>query len=385
MHVVGGVRLPIMASRGCPYNCSYCVSPFLYDRKVRWRSPENVVEEIKKWMHEYGVNQFHFWDDNLMLNPNWVKGFCELIIENNLNIRWTGLTRTSHISKHAALLEIMKESGCVGIEIGVESTNPETLDKIHKNQTVSMIEKAILYQKNVGLTPIYTSMSFNPGETIEGYYAHAKFMNKHFNESRFKRLYNGQFATPYPKTEFFEKAEEFGMVLSDGWGDHFHFCVNFLPNSLLNDIPKATLKHLSISGYLLTTFQAVLCRYPAFPYDDSLFTRLRKIIRHFLMLHAYYKLCTGKLTVKEIGERILYKFGIDSKESMRFTGFATLELAQMGLIKSVNSKVAVERIDGSCFVFYTIALFKLLLQRSPFYKILPQFMRRGKLLTIGQV
>jgi len=352
MHVVGGPRIPIMASRGCPYNCTYCVSPILWKRIVRWRSPENVVEEIEKWIKEYRVRNFHFWDDNLLLNAEWVKRFCELIISKKLSIRWTGLTRASHINRDQKLLELMAKSGCVGIEIGVESANPKVLLAVKKGETVSEVVKAAMNQKNAGMTPLCTLMAFNIGENIDGYYLQNLFMNKYFNPERAQRLFIGQFATTYPSTEFFLTAPKYGKFLAKEWRDHHHAIINFVPNSLLNDMPKKTNKRLTIPAILLTTFSAFSLMYDEFPKEISKIELIKRLLRHIKIMMLYYKLSNGKHTVLDISKKMEKAFKISEVESIRITAFITLLLALMGMVKSSHSRIKVKRVDHSCLYYY---------------------------------
>ncbi|MDO8551078.1 MAG: radical SAM protein, partial [bacterium] len=68
----------IISSRGCPYPCTYCASPGFCERKIRFRSPENVVDEIIFLHREYGVKEIHFEDDNLTMKRSHIQKICEL-------------------------------------------------------------------------------------------------------------------------------------------------------------------------------------------------------------------------------------------------------------------------------------------------------------------
>src|SRR3989338_6475585 len=162
--------MPVIGSRGCPYNCSYCVSPLIWLREVRWRSPENVIEELKEIIKKFQIPQFHFWDDNFLLNREYVIGLCEGILKENLKIKWIGLTRASHVQKNKDLIDLLAKAGCIGLEVGIESANPETFLQIHKEENLAVIEEIAKLQKDNGMYPLFTYMAFNPGETINGYY-----------------------------------------------------------------------------------------------------------------------------------------------------------------------------------------------------------------------
>ena len=111
MHIVGGQRMPIFGSRGCPYNCTFCSSPKIWKRRVRWRKADQVALEMKTIKEKYGIKSVHFWDDNLMMKPSFMEKLCQEIITLGLDMNWVGLTRASHIAKHSELLRLMKQAG----------------------------------------------------------------------------------------------------------------------------------------------------------------------------------------------------------------------------------------------------------------------------------
>ncbi|MBU0455804.1 MAG: B12-binding domain-containing radical SAM protein, partial [Gammaproteobacteria bacterium] len=240
MHVTGGLRLPIMGSRGCPYNCTFCSSPLIWKRKVRWRSPGVIVDEMELAIEKLGIDKFHFWDDNLMMNGKHITQLCNEILSRNLDIIWCGLTRSSHVLKNREILPLMKRSGCVGIEIGVESFTSSAVEATQKGETIKDMEYASELMVEAGIVPLYTHMLFNPGEYISGYINKQRFMDKvnASNTSFISDTILGQLSTPHVKTEFARTAQETGMVFAKKNRDYYHHRVNYIPNSLLEDIPR---------------------------------------------------------------------------------------------------------------------------------------------------
>ena len=80
---------PIIISRGCPFSCTYCAGHLVSGKKIRFRSTDNVIEEIKILYHQYGIREIHIEDDNFTFIRNLVMEFCRKLKENNLNISWT--------------------------------------------------------------------------------------------------------------------------------------------------------------------------------------------------------------------------------------------------------------------------------------------------------
>jgi len=133
----------IMTSRGCPYECTFCASPKFYDKKVRFRSPENVVEEIKYLVNEFRIKEVHFEDDNLTLKRNHVVEICNLIIKNKLKISWACPNGIRADKVDEELIKLMAKSGCYYFSYGIESANPQILKNIKKRETIDVIKKAI--------------------------------------------------------------------------------------------------------------------------------------------------------------------------------------------------------------------------------------------------
>lgn len=342
LHIIGGKRVPVIGSRGCPYNCTYCVSPLMWQRKVRWRNPECVVAEMEEIINRYHIPQFHFWDDNLMMNPEHVTKLCEGIIQKGLNIKWTGLTRAGHITKHHDLLPLMAKSGCIGMEIGIESANPITFMEIHKDETLASLELAGKYQQEVGMHPMFTYMAFNPGETITGYYLQAQFIDKllagekwydHFHPLPFP-VYIGQFCTAYPGTELYKEVPKLGIRLINDWSDFYHHKVNFLPNSLLDDVPIKTQDNLDISHYLFCLKAVQSGYYDFIPKTDPFWFQVNKRTRFLRYVTLFFQRCSGKATIREIAKQLAAYLRMDEMESFRFSAVCALILGQIGVIRS---------------------------------------------------
>ena len=241
LHVVGGFRFPIMGSRGCPFNCTFCSSPLMWQRRVRWHSPEYVAREMFEANRRYGVNQFHFWDDNLLLKSGHMDKLCELLLESGLDFKWLGLSRASDINRRKDLLPLMKKAGCVGMEIGIESFTQESADLTSKGEAIEAMAQAAENLITAGLAPLYTHMLFTPGEDLSSYPAKRRFLER-INAKVSPKFRSdgglGQLTTPHRGTVFSDQAPSLGMVLSRENAHYVHHRVNFIPESLLKDRPR---------------------------------------------------------------------------------------------------------------------------------------------------
>jgi len=156
----------ILSSRGCPYNCTFCTTPQIWQRRWRYRSPSNVVSEMIELNSKFGINDFHFEDENMGFNKRWMHEFCQLIIDSKLKITWqpsNGLRVETILD--SGLLEIMKRSGCTLLVFTLESASERVRNKIiNKKLDISNIEKAVRLANKVGINSTCYFMLGLPGE-----------------------------------------------------------------------------------------------------------------------------------------------------------------------------------------------------------------------------
>jgi radical SAM superfamily enzyme YgiQ (UPF0313 family) len=138
----------MFSSRGCPYNCIFCM-PVL-GKKVRRRSPNNIIAEIKRAINDYGAHTVDFADEIFLFNNQITKKVLERMVSDKLPIRWSGLTRADFVSRE--LINLAKRAGCYKLEMGVESGNDETLKAIKKGITVKQVTEAVKVIKDAGIS-----------------------------------------------------------------------------------------------------------------------------------------------------------------------------------------------------------------------------------------
>jgi anaerobic magnesium-protoporphyrin IX monomethyl ester cyclase len=153
----------MITARGCPYRCKYCASPKIWKCMTRYRSVENVLNEIEYIVGHHGVELVRFQDDTFTLKRQRVTKMCRGLIDRKLNISWVCDTRVDRIDE--TLLHLIKQAGCVRIKIGVESGSDEILKRVNKGITVDQVKRAVRLIKDVGIPlTIYLMIGF-PGET----------------------------------------------------------------------------------------------------------------------------------------------------------------------------------------------------------------------------
>lgn len=153
-------QVAIQVSRGCPFNCDFCLVSKIFGRKMRYRDIDNVVDEIKAAPSNY----FFFVDDNLTINKRYAKELMQAI--KPLHISW-GCMCSLDVAKDEELLHLMADAGCFNILVGFESLNPESLDETHKhhNQGGKIFAEAIRKIHSAG---IHINASFVVGFDNDG-------------------------------------------------------------------------------------------------------------------------------------------------------------------------------------------------------------------------
>jgi len=152
---------PIVTARGCPFPCTYCSSAHFWGRTVRRRSVARVATEMKLLKEEYGVTLFDFQDDTFTVNKHYVYQLAGALRE--LDVRWTCETRADCVTED--LLRCMKDSGCVGIRVGVESANDATLKLLDRRSSLSVYESFFSMASRIGIRVRPSIMIGLPGET----------------------------------------------------------------------------------------------------------------------------------------------------------------------------------------------------------------------------
>ncbi|MGE5424191.1 MAG: B12-binding domain-containing radical SAM protein, partial [Syntrophothermus sp.] len=148
-------QVAVQVSRGCPFNCEFCLVSQIFGRKMRYRDISNVVEEIKALPSKY----VFFVDDNLTINKKYAKELMKAI--KPLGISW-GCMCSIDVANDDELLELMADAGCFNILIGFESLNPASLDETHKqhNKSATIYEPAI---KKIHAAGMHINASFVVG------------------------------------------------------------------------------------------------------------------------------------------------------------------------------------------------------------------------------
>jgi len=215
----------VFATRGCPYNCFFCGSRNIWSRKVRFRSPESVVEEIGG-LQKRGLKFVQFDDDTFGVNRKYLTDLCNALMLHCPGVRWSCEIHPRLVDEQN--LSLMKAAGCCSIKIGIESGNNEILSAIRKNITIEQAFDACKLIKKHGLeVQVFFIVGF-PQDTEDTLQDTITAMKKVPADIVIYSIF-----TPYPGTEAFALCKEKGLIdddfdvsLYNHQSPANHFCMN---------------------------------------------------------------------------------------------------------------------------------------------------------------
>lgn len=127
-----GRFIPMLATRGCPFECTFCTNPGMWTQRWIPRDPKKVVDEIESYIERYGASDFQFEDLTAIVRRSWIVEFCEEILARELRITWQLPSGTRSEAIDAEVARLMKRAGCHEFSYAPESGCPETLKVIKK-------------------------------------------------------------------------------------------------------------------------------------------------------------------------------------------------------------------------------------------------------------
>jgi len=200
--------MPIQTSRGCPFNCEFCSVSEMFGRKVRYRSPENVVREIKSI--KSGKHIFVV-DDNFSANRLRTKALLETMKSAGINRSWSTQERVS-VAQEEEILKLMRETGCERLYQGIESFNAEVLKEWKKGQLPEEIRQAVSILHRHGFSIHGMFVLGGDADTLQT-------IEQTIVEAMRCKIDTAQFFTlvPPPGTKLYQRLEAEGRILTQNW------------------------------------------------------------------------------------------------------------------------------------------------------------------------
>ena len=136
-------------TRGCPYLCTFCGSHLITGRRVRQRSPENIIAEIRYLQDNFGIKSIDVVDENVVFDREYLTNLCTRLIEEEVNIGWNCPYGVRLDRLDEEMVRLMERAGCFGVSLGLESGSNRILKQIRKALTVEKIIEQVEMIKRV--------------------------------------------------------------------------------------------------------------------------------------------------------------------------------------------------------------------------------------------
>jgi len=162
-----GRSLPILATRGCPYTCTFCSSPDMWTTRYTTRSPEEVVAEMADAVERWGVENFNFCDLTAIVRRDWILGFCEALRRADLDVTWQLPTGTRSEALDAEVLAAAHETGCRNLTYAPESGSTRMLKQLKKRVSPPAMLESLGAAHRLGLVTRVNIIIGHPEEQAD--------------------------------------------------------------------------------------------------------------------------------------------------------------------------------------------------------------------------
>jgi anaerobic magnesium-protoporphyrin IX monomethyl ester cyclase len=214
----GGIPLPsvqMWASRGCPFQCTFCAWPQLMygGNCYRMREPKAIVDEMEYLIKERNFKSVYFDDDSFNINKKNVLDFCKELNIRRISVPWAVMARADTMDEE--MLTHMRREGLCAVKYGVESAQQELVDNVRKNINLKQAERIIYFTKSLGIKMHLTFAFGLPGETEQTVKKTIDYAIKLDPDTvQFSIM------TPYPGTEYYRQLSAMGYITSEDWSDY---------------------------------------------------------------------------------------------------------------------------------------------------------------------
>ncbi len=244
----GRRQLDYSSSRGCPYKCTFCADPMVYNSKWTGIAPERIVSELVALYEKHRFDEVFFLDDDLFASLKRIQALVDAFIAAKIRFSWKGTARADELCRlPESFFPKLKAAGCLRINIGAESGSQRVLDRIKKDYQVDEIVTAARRAAAVGIGISYSFITGFPGETEDDFRATLEVIKavRQLAPNIEAAVYC---YSPYPGTELVHELEKQGLRLPERLEDWAHFNIEgaWLPR----DNPGFVRRVRSLNFYL---------------------------------------------------------------------------------------------------------------------------------------
>ncbi len=199
--------------RGCPYRCSFCNYPYLFDdNKFRYLSADRIAHDWSHYVDKLGIKYITCLDSLFTMPKRRLIDLCQHLIERKIKVKWICYARADDLADEN-IVQLMKRAGAHQVQIGLESGHPDVLENMDKRCDVNMNAKAITNCRKYGLTTVVSLIVGFPGETTSTLEATYKFLSQYPPDF----YYLATFSTRAAKVPILSMANriKFGLYVDD--------------------------------------------------------------------------------------------------------------------------------------------------------------------------
>lgn len=247
-----GKSVPIMATRGCPFSCTFCSSPDMWGTTYSMREPEDVANEIEFMQKNYSIVNFDFFDLTAIIDKKWIIRFCQIVLERKIQMTWQipAGTRSEAITEEVA--SYLYKSGCRNITYAPESGSPEILKAIKKRVILRNMLRSMSYANKEGMNIKINMIMGFPEEKHRNIWETFKFLVL----SSWVGVHDmaPSIFQPYPGSALFRSLKEEKKINMDDDAYFYEliYVDSFLYNKFYNEhIHPVWLKIYQFSAYLI--------------------------------------------------------------------------------------------------------------------------------------
>lgn len=264
-----GRNMPILASRGCPFECTFCSNPLMYGRRYYLRQIDDLIKQIKYYIKRYKITGLQFYDLTAIIRKDWVIDFCKALKDNNIDLEWSLPSGTRSEALDLEALKALSSARLKYLVYAPESGSSRTLAEIKKKIKLEKMEESIKWaiKQNISVRANLI-IGFPKEKRLQVYrtlFQQLKFMFMGVEEAPIFLF------QPYPGTELFQYLIDKGKIILN---DEYFDSLNTLSNGELR--PPSQTFNIYMSRYELYAYKIVGL---LLSYSISYLTRPKRILR----------------------------------------------------------------------------------------------------------
>ena len=245
-----GRTIPMLASRGCPFQCTFCSSPDMWTTRWVARDVKLLVDEIEEYIKKYKIDAVDFYDLTAIVKKSWIIEFCNEVISRNLKFTWQLPSGTRSEAIDEDVTPLLYKSGCRNIGYAPESGSERVLTLIKKKVKLSRMTKSLKSSIKSGMNVKINIMIGFPGETHKDIWTTFWYLIK-MSFAGVHDVSMGVFA-PYPGSEIYNDLVKKGKINHDEkyWLELSYVDITF-SKSYCENISSRSLLYYNWLGYII--------------------------------------------------------------------------------------------------------------------------------------